>query len=298
MQTSVKSVNLHLSQSASIPKIDIWSGLHRNAFQFLLDFLSFQEIARCSLVCKNWNKLAKNPLNGNRFLQAAGLEQKENESWIRTYSIWLNSNFLIFLDKSNSMKRLQASGGETWRLEEAIDRVKEIASRLEPVITRKGIQLTSFADMSTTRWIRNIRTSTAFLDANNHLGSRSELKHAFERTMNYYVSKGRKTAGLPTIVYVVSDMDLDISLIDLKVISTNGSFNFIQVGNCPKGSQRIQNLQAEYNSLKAPQLDEEEKPVRKQRVKKKTQPEKRAPEIELVFENIKEKKTKVVPAEN
>lgn len=301
-------VRFSCKQSSSLRE-NFWvAGLPADLFKFLLkEYLPFPDILNCALTCEVWCNRAKCITVGRYFLERASLQSKANETWMKTYSTWLNSNYLIVLDKSISMNDIPFApfNGlyEPWRLETAIEKIKELALKLEPVISHKGIQVTLFAGSHVTKYVRNFHDLISFVEHPFDLENRhSNLFPVLEEIAHNH---SIRITTLSTTVYVISDMDLLFNLHRLiPKVSTGLNFKFIQIGNSVKGVKLVEKLEWDYkNHVEFLKLDEGELeyieaeiPHMFDKSELSTPPlvRKRTPDFELSIEKVSEKNLKLI----
>lgn len=327
MSVTLQDLVFHLCHENQRVNDDRWqSRFPEDIINLILkgNYLHFEDIVRMGDVCRFWRRMALDNSVGTPLLNKAGLQPKEDETWIRTYSIWLNTNIFIVLDISGSMRPEPIARQipfapvrpiEPWRMETAIEKVRELAFQLEPVMHHnKGIRVTLFADKAVTQCVTSVDELISFVETpHDDLGGGSEFYEALEEVSREHqdLSLFSIKSTLLSTAYVISDMGLNLTFGDLIYKIPRGlNFKFIRIGNCDSGSRLIGELEAGYQAhlqtlnAEPPEVEEQKEQKtsksRKKKSKKARKPvvkRETPPEIEMSFDSIPERKEKKAKTE-
>lgn len=315
MSITLPDLILHLCRLDFRAPENTWkTGLQKDLFQYIVgNYLPFSDIIATADVCRDWRIRTKENTTGFRLLNRAGLKATEEATWMKTYSVWLNSNYFIVIDKSASMTNSAPWVEEPWRMAAAMEKVQEICRHLEPVMKHKGISVTLYAKTNRSKTVRSIEELVSFVEERHNLGpTKSELDKALTVVAKKHQDFTAQT-GLLSSVFVISDMGLKLSYEKLKSKGQKGlNFNLIKIGNDKFGVKLFKRLELGHREEQADQLkkiealklkDKKDIPLRRSSRIKAKPPSKRQvkrerEDFEITFESIKKAKPVVNPEIN
>jgi F-box-like len=194
--------------------------------------LFFQDLHSISQVCKSWNTVFINESFGSILLKREGLKKiKPQDTWVKTYLVWLKTQTFILLDCSASMPKISKKNVE--------ELVKKKASEAFKNRWLKGVNLGVFANeyhlehydsqSKLIDFIRNIDMNLEGFDKTN------SLILPLLKDVNTRIP--RKDKAIKTFIHIISDCEFYQSnefldyIKKILLIGKNLSINFYKVGD-------------------------------------------------------------------